>query len=709
MAHASANASPADPPRRGPLQWLAATAGDWSRTEGERLIFTAKTLLAAFGALWLAYRLGLDSPSTAFTTVFILALPSSGMVLEKAFYRLMGTIVGSVAALTLIAVAPQQTALLFLGLALWVGLCTGGAAMFRNQQSYSFVLAGYTALIIVLPAIETPTHIFLAAVTRVTEVSLGIICSALVNDALFPRHQGTQVMRTVQNRYTNFIKFCHDVLEQKMAPADVELTHLQFAGDVAALESGRAAAFFEAARTDSAALHAFNTAFMATLTTFYTLHRLLYRLHKAADSVVTPLLAPLSAQLGAMLTPDCSAAALDEARAQLLLAVAAARRQLLDGGAPHADQVDFDTATELLDRFTLNMREFQARYQGLTQQKRQQLSAPQAYAPKTPPLLVVASGARAAVALLLLAGAWYYLAWPYAVNSILMAVVFCALASSSPNPNGLVRQVLIGFLVAWPLCFITLFYIIINATGYPMLVLSMLPLVVIGTYLATDPKRAGIGLGINLFAAQQVTPLNLLHLDPAGFLNNTSSMILGVALAFITFAVILPGHTMGQKDHVASALWRETLGACVDNLRGLQHRFGTRVRDLLNQLKGAAGPVPDAAHRAVLRQALQLLELGQSVIAMRELIATSPASPASAALQRCVTQIAAYLRSPTAAACQAAIDVILSAAPHVRQARVDAPPERVQRLNMALSDLHAIHTALLDQLPLTPEGPHRAT
>ena len=698
-------------PRRSPLQWLGSTARDWSSTEGERLIFIGKTMLAAFGALWLAYRLGLDSPATAFTTVFILALPSSGMVLEKAFYRLMGTIAGSVASLTLIALAPQQTALLFLGLALWVGLCTSGATMFRNQQSYSFVLAGYTALIITLPAIETPTNIFHVAITRVTEVSLGIICSALINEALLPRHQGTQVMRTVQNRYAKFIKFCHDVLEQKMAPADVELAQLQFAADVAALESGRAAAYFEAAhaRTDSAALHAFNSAFMGTLTTFYTLHRLVHRLHRDAASIVAPLIEPLYAQLGAALTPDGGATALEEARTALRAPVAAARQQLHDSAASQTDQVDFDTAVELLDRFALAMEQFQARYHALTQNKREQLTEPQGYEAKTPPLLVLASGARAAIALLLLAGAWYYLAWPYAVNSILMAVVFCALASSSPNPNGMVRQVLIGFLVAWPLCYLTVFYGLVNATGYPMLVLAMLPLVVLGTYLATDPKRAGIGLGINLFAAQQVTPLNLLHLDPTAFLNNTSSMILGVALAFVTFAVILPRHTMGQKDHVASALWRETLGACVDNLRGLQHRFGTRVRDLLNQLKGAAGPVPDAAHRAVVRQALQLLELGQSVIALRELIAVSPQGQASAALQRCVLQIAAYLRSPTAAACQAAIDLILHAGPHVRHARLEAEPERLRRLNMALTDLHAIYTALLDQLPHTPEGPHRAT
>lgn len=141
-----------------------------------------KTLLAA---LWLAFRLDLDSPNTAMSTALILALPSSGMLLEKSFYRLLGTLAGCAGALLLIGLFPQQAVPLFLGLALWVGACTSGAALFRNARSYSFVLAGYTASTIVLPALDQPAQAFALAVTRVSEVGLAIICSAVVNDALF--------------------------------------------------------------------------------------------------------------------------------------------------------------------------------------------------------------------------------------------------------------------------------------------------------------------------------------------------------------------------------------------------------------------------------------------------------------------------------------------------------------------------------------------
>jgi uncharacterized membrane protein YccC len=150
-ASATPSATPAPP-----AAWhrrARVIAQDWLETEGQRWVFVLKTLLAAFLALWIAFRLGFDSPRSAMMTVFIVALPSSGMALEKSIYRLLGTLVGCAAALTLIALFPQQAMLLFIALAFWVALCTAGSALMRNARSYGFVLAGYTACMIAVPAI----------------------------------------------------------------------------------------------------------------------------------------------------------------------------------------------------------------------------------------------------------------------------------------------------------------------------------------------------------------------------------------------------------------------------------------------------------------------------------------------------------------------------------------------------------------------------
>jgi uncharacterized membrane protein YccC len=711
------NASPAAQPSpehsaaRRVLHWIYSQTTGWLHTEGERWIFVAKAMLASFSALWLAFRLGLDAPYTALATTIILAMPSSGMVLEKAFYRFLGTLVGCSAALALVALFPQMPTVLFLGLALWVALCTGGAAMHRNQQSYSFVLAGYTAVMIAVPAVDAPDHVFTLAVTRVTEVGLGIICSAVVHDVIFPRRHSRAVMRTVQARYAGFIDFCGKVLEQRITPVDAELNHLKFAADIAALESGRAAAFFEAghSRSHTRQLHAFNAAFMTALTTFYTLHRLSHRLRTAGAAGTARVLAlvePLEAHMAAALRDELTAARLAQMRNALTDDIAAARAMLTDGQAlDRTQQIDFDTAVELLQRFAGDVADFAVLYHGLTQQKRQQVSDPGAYSPKTPPAIIVASGVRAGATLLITAAMWYWLAWPATINAILMATIFCALASSSPRPTVLVSQVLMGFLIALPLAFITEFLMVAKADNFYPLVLAALPLFAFGAYLSSGPRWGGVGVGLGMFSATLVVPTNLMRYDVESFISSELSLTMGVAVAYLMFKVVLPEHTMGHRGHVAAALWREAQQACTARLHRLKRRFDNRVRDLLSQLNAAAGPAPNAETRAVVRQGLTLLELGHAVIELRQLIAASHAGAARDSLQAVLQLLASYLHAPSRNSGERALQAILSAGTAVRAALPDAHPERRARLQTALTDLHSIYTSLLDQLSGEPHVP----
>ncbi len=677
--------------------WLREQFRLWARSDGERLVFVARSALAAFLALWIAFRLGLDSPATAMTTTFILALPSSGMVLEKAFYRLLGTAVGCAAALLLIALFPQQAPVLLAGLALWVGLCTAGAAMHRNQQSYSFVLAGYTACMIAVPALEHPAGVFASAVTRATEVGLGVIVAAVVHDVLFPRAHSHHVRRTVQARYESFLAFCRQVLEQRMPPWQADLTHLRFAADIAALESGRAAAFFETghARGHSRQLHAFNGAFMTALTTFHTLHRLLHRAD--SPSPVPALVAPLHAVLADALATG----RLADLPAALAAPVAEARAALAGLDAARAVAIDVETGIELAERFAAQLAAFAAVYHGLADAGRRQVSEPRAYAPRTPPGIVAASGVRAALALATAATLWYWLAWGQLATALVMTTVFCALASSSPRPTAMVKQVMTGFLFAAPLTFAIEFLLVIRASGFPMLVLAALPLFALALWLMTDPKRAGIGIGMAMFSSQFIAPANRMHYDPMAVANGMLGQMSGVLLALVIFTVLLPEHTMGNRDHVRAALWREALATCRARLRGdgaaLRHRFDNRVRDLLSQLNAAAGPTPPPATRAVVREGLTLLELGHAVIELRALSAASFAPTVRDGLAGVLRRLAAYLRAPVAGTRAAAVAALLDAGRVIRAALPAAPPDQAARLRAALADLHAIYTSLLDQ------------
>src|SRR5579875_1096093 len=190
-------------PRR---PWL----GAFVATERRAWIFVAKYVLAIYATGWLAMWLQLEQPSTAMITVAVVMHPHSGMVLAKSFYRAIGTVAGSLCGLALMAAFPQQRELFLLSLSLWVALCAGGATLYRNFMSYGFLLAGYTAAIVALPAVSAPTHVFDSAVMRVSEVLLGILVSGVVSDLVLPERLRALLRQSARAQFAHFIDFVRD-------------------------------------------------------------------------------------------------------------------------------------------------------------------------------------------------------------------------------------------------------------------------------------------------------------------------------------------------------------------------------------------------------------------------------------------------------------------------------------------------------------------
>ncbi|MBP3864125.1 MAG: FUSC family protein, partial [Pseudomonas sp.] len=149
-----------------PVRWLYSLEWrrgffDWARSDGVTWVHIFKVLVAAFLTLWLAMRLELPQPRTAMITVFIVMQPQSGQVFAKSFYRFLGTLTGSAVMVALIALFAQNTVLFLGAMAIWVGICSAGAARCRNFRAYGFVLAGYTAAMVGLPALAHPDGAFM--------------------------------------------------------------------------------------------------------------------------------------------------------------------------------------------------------------------------------------------------------------------------------------------------------------------------------------------------------------------------------------------------------------------------------------------------------------------------------------------------------------------------------------------------------------------
>jgi uncharacterized membrane protein YccC len=154
------------------------------RSAAAALLFGLRLWAAVCLALYIAFWLELDNAYWAGTSAAIVCQPSLGASLRKGWFRTVGTVVGAVAIVLLTANFPQQRAGFLLGLALWGAACALVTTLLRNFAAYAAALAGYTAAIIASDELGATGgangEVFILAVTRATEICIGIVCAGVV-------------------------------------------------------------------------------------------------------------------------------------------------------------------------------------------------------------------------------------------------------------------------------------------------------------------------------------------------------------------------------------------------------------------------------------------------------------------------------------------------------------------------------------------------
>jgi uncharacterized membrane protein YccC len=148
------------------------------------LLYALRLCAAVCLALFVAFWLELDNPFWAGTSAAIVCQPQLGASLRKGWFRMVGTLIGAVTIVVLTACFPQDRIAFLVLLAFWCGICAFAATAFRNFASYSAALAGYTAAIIAADNLGATggasSDVFLLAVTRASEICIGIACAGIV-------------------------------------------------------------------------------------------------------------------------------------------------------------------------------------------------------------------------------------------------------------------------------------------------------------------------------------------------------------------------------------------------------------------------------------------------------------------------------------------------------------------------------------------------
>ncbi|MBS7459034.1 FUSC family protein [Coralloluteibacterium stylophorae] len=611
---------------------------DALRAEGGAWLFVFKVLLSVYLAGGIAMRLGFAAPSTAMITVIVVMNRQSGMVVAKAFYRALGTVVGSVAAVAMVGLFPQQPVPFLVAFALWVGLCAGGALMYRNFKSYGFVLSGYTVGIIALPAINQPEQLFELATARVTEVLLGLLVSTVVFDVVFPVRLRQTLRMQARETLSGFLDFVRDGTLGLLPRERMEQAHLHFVRQSMTLEDLRSSVVFEDPefRARSRRMRLLNQRFMTCSTRFQALHHLINRLLRSGRDVAAEALMRLYRPLGEALAARTGVG--DDpglaARLDTLAAALPGRAQALRATLPRERLDDFDTGVSLLRRFVADL--------GDTLHTAAALRTPGAggarlragervrFSHATDPVAVAVTVARSFLVALGLGLVWLNSGWTTGAGALVQVVAFTGILATMPNPAAVAAQITKGFGLGLAMAFACLTLVLPHMDGYVLFVAGTLPFLALAVWLSTRPPLFGMSLGMCLGFLVSLGIGQAPSFDVATFLNNAVAFAAGAVLALLVFQLIPSvAGTPGQRRRLLVELRRQVTLAARAPLEQLGPRFESVSRDLFLQIVGHTAPGSDES-RTLLRWALSVHETGLTLIELRRDAAEAGLPPAIA-------------------------------------------------------------------------------
>ncbi|WP_263630507.1 FUSC family protein [Geomonas agri] len=162
-----------------------------------KLVLALRGTLAVLTALVVAEFLGIQNPYWAAMTALIVIQPTRGLLFEKSFYRLVGTVFGSLAALLLLQYTTSPF-LLTSALVVWIAGCVGIGNLFHGLRSYAFLMAGCTCAVIAMSGFMNPSHVSGIAFGRIACIVVGIIVTTAVTAIFTPRAPREELERRLQ-------------------------------------------------------------------------------------------------------------------------------------------------------------------------------------------------------------------------------------------------------------------------------------------------------------------------------------------------------------------------------------------------------------------------------------------------------------------------------------------------------------------------------
>ncbi|MCM2972352.1 FUSC family protein [Larsenimonas suaedae] len=585
----------------------------------DRLIMALKTAIAVVISLYIAIRCDLVQPAWAILGVLLVtvqpmmftgATPPVGVMVRRGIARLIGTVVGALAGVMLIAMFGQQPMLFVVAAGAWLAFCTYCVMLLQDEPlSYTMMLCGYTATMVSLSAIgHDPTQVINYAIGRTEETGLGIVVGLLVNIVFLPKFGSDRLPGAITAFLKDAALQTRDVLDGRVGNDSLE-RYRALLERQRQMDQTQGMARFEhwRYRVYRQPLARFSSESLTLLSSIRDLESALERLRRqpGGDAPADQLAERLVARLEAWQSLDENGR-LDEAALERI------EPPERSGLAPPT-QACLTLALSRLEDILNRLRHGQKLLATLHTGK----------APRELPRRVrgtylhLEHGVARFNAFRVFAGFvalglfWVHSGWHSGYFAMMMMAVFCVLFAKAPNPHKIVFQFLIGTALSVPVAMFYSFILFPALNGFWLMAISLaVPVGLTALMLPYPALAASLPAVINLSMT-----LNLkreLVIAPEPLMNSSMASIVGTAAAVVVFMLFRQRPAAARLEDLFNGFWEEIarLGNPRDALPNLG-RLEIRLHDRLGRMLALG----DSEHR--LRFATLLHGLGLGVWRLR--------------------------------------------------------------------------------------------
>jgi uncharacterized membrane protein YccC len=185
--------------------------GNWLGLDRPAVGYALSLFAAATAAYTVACMLQIPNAYWAAMPVWVVAQPQRGVLLERAIFRVFGTLLGAVFGFGILQLF-EQPLLTLAALSVWIAASSALTHILRRVHAYFALMAGITAGVVVLPSLLAPDHTFEIALARVECTLIGVFMVTVIAGMFTPAAQRAAFYLRVRNLASDAVIYVAQLL-----------------------------------------------------------------------------------------------------------------------------------------------------------------------------------------------------------------------------------------------------------------------------------------------------------------------------------------------------------------------------------------------------------------------------------------------------------------------------------------------------------------